>query len=71
LVVESVEMKRLRVEVQIDLNEDQVSETLSRGYTEETILQTIESHVRSALGNPLFEGWHYIDGISVTSVGVS
>lgn len=64
-------MKSLKVELQIDLNEEVVESDLSEGLTPNEILQSVESHIRNALGNRHIDGWHYIDGLSITTAEVS
>ncbi len=63
-------MKKLRIELELELDEDIVEEDLNQGWSRDAILGTIENHIKGAIGNNSIEGWGYIRDIDVLSIEV-
>jgi len=64
-------MKKLKVELEIELSEDTVKEELEEGGTEESIIKKVMKHVKETVGSSGREGWEFIKDVDVVSIGVS
>lgn len=59
-------MRKLRVELEIELSEDTVREELEEGGTEESIIRKVKKHIEEAVGSSGREGWEYIKDVDVS-----
>lgn len=64
-------MRKLRVELEIELDENTVKEELEEGGTEASIIRKVKKHIEEAVGSSGREGWEYIDRVDMVSIGVS
>jgi len=61
-------MKRIRVELEIELYEDMVKEKEEEGWDKDEILREIKKHIEKAIGYGGIDGGQYIQDIEVISV---